>query len=572
MLEKFKEQIFTLLERPAPGFPRLTVSAEQLNSIMLAETYEDAREAAIQYGWERYVKQFENRMGISEEETSTEEIYKKLYDDLLGQQSDPFIGVDSETIISYKGVDTPIGDVADNFYVNNDNNFSFINSTPDQIMELQASLVNAGLLGPRVGKPFRPGVWNTELEGKIMYNLMSQANNIGIGKAENGWQNVLESYIQNPVSLGLQVDPYLPPDYQGISTSINNLFERELGREPMPYELKLLANTYLSESEKAYNQKVMLFEEAQNFQVTADNLNEYGNHIQKKIIEEQGLTEIDPTSGMFDKFQQITAEERERLKDYGDIQKLIVLLLIVSQVHQGNIMEKDRELMNTNPNLINIYLDALKMKESSNNYLAQHSPSTIEDLATGKPISVQALGAYGILDINWSVWSKQAGLEGADWKDKSAQDAVAKYKVQEYFNKYGTWDLVSVAWFAGPGAANELKRTGTLDMEQQDSNGTDIADYVAGMNKLIGEGLMNMEVDIKPIEQPNIYSGPIQVSGMAQDEDTVFAAQLLNTIIKNNAGGVIPSLDADYKSQVPKQAGSIEAAKIKTQIRRDEMK
>ena len=325
-LEKFKQQIFALLERPAPGFPKLTVSAEQLNSIMMAQTYEDAREAAIQYGWERYVKQFERTVGEVEEQSS-EEFLKKLYEEQFGQQRDPFIGVDSETIISYKGVDTPIGDVADNFYVNNDNNFSFINSTPDQIMELQASLVNAGLLGPRVGKPFRPGVWNTELEGKIMYNLMSQANNIGIGKAENGWQNVLESYIQNPVSLGLQVDPYLPPDYQGISTSINNLFERELGREPMPYELKLLANTYLSESEKAYNQKVMLFEEAQNFQVTADNLNEYGNHIQKKIIEEQGLTEIDPTSGMFDKFQQITAEERERLKDYGDIQKTNSLII-----------------------------------------------------------------------------------------------------------------------------------------------------------------------------------------------------------------------------------------------------
>ena len=252
--------------------------------------------------------------------------------------------------------------------------------------------------------------------------------------------------------------------------------------------------------------------------------------------------------------------------------KLIVLLLIVSQVHQGNIMEKDRELMNTNPNLINIYLDALKMKESSNNYLAQHSPSTIEDLATGKPISVQALGAYGILDINWSVWSKQAGLEGADWKDKSAQDAVAKYKVQEYFNKYGTWDLVSVAWFAGPGAANELKRTGTLDMEQQDSNGTDISDYVAGMNKLIGEGLINMEVDIKPFEQPNIYSGPVQVSGMSKDEDTIFAAQILNSIIKNNAGGVIPSLDADYKSQVPKEAGTMEDNVFKSKIRRGEIK
>ena len=68
---------------------------------------------------------------------------------------------------------------------------------------------------------------------------------------------------------------------------------------------------------------------------------------------------------------------------------------------------------NTNPNLIDVYLLALKEKESSNRYNLLHKPGVIPDLETGKPIKVQALGAYGILDINWNVWSKQAGLEGA---------------------------------------------------------------------------------------------------------------------------------------------------------------
>ena len=108
--------------------------------------------------------------------------------------------------------------------------------------------------------------------------------------------------------------------------------------------------------------------------------------------------------------------------------QLIVSFLIASQVLQGNIMEENKELMNTNPALIDVYLAALLQKESSGNYLAEHKPSIIEDFATGKPIRVQALGGYGILDVNWDKWAKQAGIEGADWKDKVAQDTVAKFK------------------------------------------------------------------------------------------------------------------------------------------------
>ena len=327
LLKKFKDEIFTLIDRGVVGSTRFVPTAEQINAIMLAETYMDAKEAALSYGWNDYVSMFEarNETDISPEDEMIMQLTNELQD--LKAFDNPFIGVEGDSKIMYQGVETTIADYGDNFYKNNDNDFEFLNSTPEQIMELQADLVNAGLLGPKVGKPFRPGVWQPELEGAIMYSLMSQANAIGIGKKENGWQNVLESYIQNPVAMGLQVDPYLPPDYDSIATSVNNLFKQQLGRDPMPYELRLLANTYMSETEKAYNQKVMLLEEANNMVATPDNLMEYGNHIQKKIIEEQGLTEIDPGAGMFAKFQQITAEEQERLKDYGDIQKTNSLIL-----------------------------------------------------------------------------------------------------------------------------------------------------------------------------------------------------------------------------------------------------
>ena len=138
--------------------------------------------------------------------------------------------------------------------------------------------------------------------------------------------------------------------------------------------------------------------------------------------------------------------------------------------------------------LIDMYLEALKMQESSGNYQAQHTPEVITDIVTGKKIRVQAVGAYGILDINWNgtktqkSWAEQAGYKGADWHDPAVQDAVARYKVQEYFNKYGSWDAVSVAWFAGAGNANELVNNGTINYDLADANGQTIKDYVNEMN------------------------------------------------------------------------------------------
>ena len=248
--------------------------------------------------------------------------------------------------------------------------------------------------------------------------------------------------------------------------------------------------------------------------------------------------------------------------------------MVASQVLPSSIMENEMTNDN-NPALIDIYLEALKMQESSGNYQAQHTPEVITDIVTGKKIRVQAVGAYGILDINWTgtetqkSWAEQAGYKNADWHDPVAQDAVAKYKVQEYFNKYGSWDAVSVAWFSGEGNANKLVKNGTIDYSASDANGQTIENYVNQMNKKISEEFMNMEVPIKPYTPPQIIEGPqtnpVVDSQRASQE--VFAAQILDAMTKANAGGMRPS----FESQVPAEAGDFADTVAQTQVRRGDI-
>ena len=224
----------------------------------------------------------------------------------------------------------------------------------------------------------------------------------------------------------------------------------------------------------------------------------------------------------------------------------------------------------TNPALIDMYIEALKMQESSGDYQVLHTPSVIEDAYTGKPVRVQGLGAYGILDINWKKWAKEAGLEGADWHDPVAQDTVAKFKVQQYFDRFNSWDAVSVAWFAGPNKAKELVNNGTINFDLTDTNGQSIKDYVDEMNTKIAEELMTMEVPVTTVPPPQIYLGPQTnpVIDRQRNEQQVFAAQILDAMTKANAGGMRPS----FESQVPAQAGDFADAVVETKVKRGEIR
>ena len=72
---------------------------------------------------------------------------------------------------------------------------------------------------------------------------------------------------------------------------------------------------------------------------------------------------------------------------------------------------------------------------------------------------VRPFGAYGMLMENWASWSEAAGIGGMDPMDPAAQDSVAAYMAQKLFQRYGSWEMVGAAWFAGAETADRAMQS-----------------------------------------------------------------------------------------------------------------
>lgn len=71
-----------------------------------------------------------------------------------------------------------------------------------------------------------------------------------------------------------------------------------------------------------------------------------------------------------------------------------------------------------------------------------------------------ARGKYQIMSEIWPHWAREAGYADANWRDPKAQEAVAAFKMNQYYERYGSWALVAVAWFAGEQAAKTARDQG----------------------------------------------------------------------------------------------------------------
>jgi murein DD-endopeptidase MepM/ murein hydrolase activator NlpD len=65
-----------------------------------------------------------------------------------------------------------------------------------------------------------------------------------------------------------------------------------------------------------------------------------------------------------------------------------------------------------------------------------------------------------MLKENWGEWSRTAGYRGANPHDPVAQDAVAGFWAQRFFDRYGSWSMASNAWYGGQDQADQLMREG----------------------------------------------------------------------------------------------------------------
>lgn len=82
--------------------------------------------------------------------------------------------------------------------------------------------------------------------------------------------------------------------------------------------------------------------------------------------------------------------------------------------------------------------------------------SQVRASSTGSP----AVGAYGFPQDRWPLLAAGAGLGGADWRSREAQDYVAGFWMDRLYQMYGMADLVATAWIGGTRSADTVARRG----------------------------------------------------------------------------------------------------------------
>lgn len=116
------------------------------------------------------------------------------------------------------------------------------------------------------------------------------------------------------------------------------------------------------------------------------------------------------------------------------------------------------------------FMWAIGAQESGNNYDAV-GPYT-------GPTYGRARGRWQIMERIYPSWAREAGVDPNDYSP-AAQDKVASYKMKQYYQRYGRWDLVAIAWFAGPGRADKAARDGIQSVGGlSDVLGTTVTKYV----------------------------------------------------------------------------------------------
>lgn len=120
------------------------------------------------------------------------------------------------------------------------------------------------------------------------------------------------------------------------------------------------------------------------------------------------------------------------------------------------------------------FMAAIRSVESGGNYRAQ-GPTTRYGRATG---------AYQFLD---STWNGYGGYRSARDAPSHVQDERAAQLMMAYYRQFGDWQLVAVAWHAGPGAAQRAQRDRAYLNRLSDGNMT-TARYVQAVMGTMANG------------------------------------------------------------------------------------
>jgi hypothetical protein len=305
---KFIQDLLNLIQSPIrPGETAPILSQEQIEALYSAPDTTTAANYAIKLGLGEYVTIVGKQIPTEYFEDDAE--FLTAVNNAMIADTPKFIGVDPAQQIVYQGQETTIAEVGNNFYQVGDNN-TFSNLTPAQIRDIQADLVNADLLGAQIGRAFRPGFWDPKVDGEAMKDVMTLANIMGVGKAEDGWKQALVNYTNNPLPQYQNIQPYIPPNYDSIAQDVKGIFRSRLGRDPKEYEIGLLYDVYDAEARKAFPTTPEMPD------ATPVTLEMYATEFEPDVV----MEDIDPGAKTMETFDKITRKEQEAIQAGQDIQ------------------------------------------------------------------------------------------------------------------------------------------------------------------------------------------------------------------------------------------------------------
>lgn len=106
---------------------------------------------------------------------------------------------------------------------------------------------------------------------------------------------------------------------------------------------------------------------------------------------------------------------------------------------------------------IDAFMAAIAGLESGGSYTAQN-PSG-------------AYGKFQIMPSNWGPWAERAGIGRNAPRTPQNQEVVARHVMSEYYQRFGNWRDVAIAWFAGPGAV------GSANAERRSDGNMTVREY-----------------------------------------------------------------------------------------------
>lgn len=188
-----------------------------------------------------------------------------------------------------------------------------------------------------------------------------------------------------------------------------------------------------------------------------------------------------------------------------------------------------------------------------------------------------AEGAYQIMPKYWDWYSSKAGYPDADINDPRVQDAVARYWFNRNYNDLGSWELAAIAHFAGRSTAFEAKKNGIESVINiKDSTGVSIGKYVniameyyreqLQLYKKVDKGIAQLGL---PTDDATYYKQSFDPAQIVNKEAAGLLDALTNAMSDGGRKKFPMNTEAQFKSQVPKQAGSYEGGKIKSNLMRD---